>query len=200
MSPLDRIATFILIRHPLGLIILLQNPIKTASHNIFDMAVPVQNGNGVPQNGALKNGNHASEMTDFLQVLPSQHLEPLWSQMSAMVPPTPNPTAKAHIWKYEESLPYLETAGRLVPEEKAERRVLMLVNPSMSEFPNSASPNPTETNPPSQRLHTLRIPYMEAFSGSILGRQHRRIDTLALPVASSLMAKASLLLRARRCL
>jgi gentisate 1,2-dioxygenase len=72
------------------------------------------------------------EMQEYLATLPSQHVEPLWSQMSMMVPPTPNPAAKAHIWKYEETRPYLESAGRLVPEEKAERRVLMLVNPNLS--------------------------------------------------------------------
>ncbi|KAG7143692.1 Gentisate 1 like protein [Verticillium longisporum] len=79
------------------------------------------------------------EMEDFLSVLPSQHLEPLWSQMNVMVPPNPNPTAKAHMWKYAEALPHLQKAGALVPEERAERRVLMLVNPSMQ------SPYTTDT-------------------------------------------------------
>ncbi|KAH6695000.1 RmlC-like cupin domain-containing protein [Plectosphaerella plurivora] len=83
--------------------------------------------------------NESEEMKKFLSVLPSQHLEPLWSQMNTMVPPTPKPTALAHMWKYEEALPHLQNAGRLVPEEKAERRVLMLVNPSMQ------SPYTTDT-------------------------------------------------------
>lgn len=75
--------------------------------------------------------SETKEMQDFLSELPSQHLEPLWSQMNVMVPPSPNPTAKAHMWKYAEALPQLQKAGALVPEERAERRVLMLVNPSM---------------------------------------------------------------------
>jgi gentisate 1,2-dioxygenase len=74
------------------------------------------------------------EMKQYLSELPSENLEPLWSQMSMMVPPTPNPTAKPHMWTYREALPHLETAAKLVPEEKAERRVLMLVNPSMREY------------------------------------------------------------------
>jgi gentisate 1,2-dioxygenase len=74
------------------------------------------------------------EMKQYLSELPSKNLEPLWSQMSMMVPPTPNPTAKPHMWTYREALPHLETAAKLVPEEKAERRVLMLVNPSMREY------------------------------------------------------------------
>ncbi|RXG42336.1 hypothetical protein VDGE_09609 [Verticillium dahliae] len=83
--------------------------------------------------------SETKEMQDFLSELPSQHLEPLWSQMNVMVPPSPNPTAKAHMWKYAEALPQLQKAGALVPEERAERRVLMLVNPSMQ------SPYTTDT-------------------------------------------------------
>ncbi|KAF5234714.1 hypothetical protein FANTH_12066 [Fusarium anthophilum] len=79
------------------------------------------------------------EMKQYLSELPSKNLEPLWSQMNMMVPPTPNPTAKPHMWTYREALPHLETAAKLVPEEKAERRVLMLVNPSMQ------SPYTTDT-------------------------------------------------------
>jgi gentisate 1,2-dioxygenase len=73
-------------------------------------------------------------MKQYLSELPSQNLEPLWSQMSMMVPPSPNPTAKPYMWKYKEALPHLETAAKLVPEEKAERRVLMLVKPSMRKY------------------------------------------------------------------
>jgi gentisate 1,2-dioxygenase len=54
--------------------------------------------------------------------------------MDAMVPASPNPVAKAHLWKYEDALPHLLQAGKLVPAESAERRVLMLVNPSMGEL------------------------------------------------------------------
>lgn len=73
-----------------------------------------------------------SDMKSYLKTLPSRHLEPLWSNMDVMVPPTPAPTAKPYMWKYRDTLPYLSTAGKIVPEEMAERRVLMLVNPSMS--------------------------------------------------------------------
>lgn len=72
-----------------------------------------------------------STMDQYLAGLPSKNFEPLWSRMNAMVPPTPNPVARPHLWKYSSSLPDLETAARLVPEEQAERRVLMLVNPSL---------------------------------------------------------------------
>lgn len=80
------------------------------------------------------NTSRAGELKGLLSDLPAQNLEPLWTQMSAMVPGSPNPVASAHIWKYDEVLPHLQKAARLVPEEQAERRVLMLVNPSMSKY------------------------------------------------------------------
>jgi gentisate 1,2-dioxygenase len=86
---------------------------------------------------AVASDGETDEMKQYLGELPSKNLEPLWSQMSMMVPPSPNPTAKPHIWKYKEALPHLETAAKLVPEEKAERRVLMLVNPSMRKYATS---------------------------------------------------------------
>jgi gentisate 1,2-dioxygenase len=70
-------------------------------------------------------------MEQYLAGLPAKNLEPLWNRMNAMVPPNPNPTARPYMWKYSTALPDLEEAAKLVPEEQAERRVLMLVNPSM---------------------------------------------------------------------
>ncbi|KAK8093380.1 hypothetical protein PG997_000065 [Apiospora hydei] len=52
----------------------------------------------------------------YLQSLPSKNLAPLWTVMGAMVPPRPAPKA---------------SAGEVVDAKEAERRVLMLVNPSM---------------------------------------------------------------------
>ncbi|KAK2029221.1 gentisate 1,2-dioxygenase [Colletotrichum zoysiae] len=83
--------------------------------------------------------NKADAMDEYLDRLPSQHLEPLWSQMNVMVPPTPAPVARPHIWKYADNLPLLHKAAELVGEKQAERRVLMLVNPNME------SPYTTDT-------------------------------------------------------
>ncbi len=71
-------------------------------------------------------------MEEYLQSLPHMHLEPLWDRLGTMVPALPNPVCVPHLWSYKETLPYLSEAGKMVPEEEAERRVLMLVNPSMS--------------------------------------------------------------------
>lgn len=77
------------------------------------------------------NGATSTEMNEFTAILPSQNLEPLWSRMSDMVPSAPNPRATPHIWKYKDVFPHLCKAGQIVPEQMAERRVLMLVNPNL---------------------------------------------------------------------
>lgn len=55
---------------------------------------------------------------------------PLWSQMTRLNPPAPNPTAVPHVWEYAKIRPNLIRAGNLISEKAAERRVLMLVNPA----------------------------------------------------------------------
>ena len=78
--------------------------------------------------GASKN---ASET--LLLNLETQHTKPLWTQMTKLNPPLPNPTAIPYVWKYDEIRPHLLQAGELVTEKQAERRVLMLVNPARGE-------------------------------------------------------------------
>ena len=55
---------------------------------------------------------------------------PLWKQMARLNPPAPNPTTVPNVWKYSAIRPNLERAGKLVPADQAERRVLMLTNPA----------------------------------------------------------------------
>ncbi|KAI1385474.1 gentisate 1,2-dioxygenase [Hypoxylon trugodes] len=85
------------------------------------------------------NGNGITKLETYLQTLPERNMEPLWTKMNAMVPPRPNPKAVPYIWKYSESLPLLSQAAEIVPAEEAERRVLMLVNPTLE------SPYTTDT-------------------------------------------------------
>lgn len=76
------------------------------------------------------NSNH-NETRAFYESLPKHNLEPLWLQLEKLVSPRPNPAASVAIWRYAEILPALMEAGRIVPVEEAERRVLMLINPSL---------------------------------------------------------------------
>ena len=59
--------------------------------------------------------------------------------MAKMNPPVPDPKTVPHLWEYEKLRPALIKAGRLVTEKQAERRVLMLINPS------SEAPETTDT-------------------------------------------------------
>lgn len=66
----------------------------------------------------------------LLMDLPVVNAEPLWAKMTRLNPPSPSPQTIPFIWKYDEIRPYLVRAGNLVSEKEAERRVLMLINPS----------------------------------------------------------------------
>ena len=76
--------------------------------------------------------SNAAEL--LLQKLPPEHVEPLWTVMKAMVPARPSPKAEVGLWKYRDLRPLLLEAGRVVPTEQAERRVLMLINPALSMY------------------------------------------------------------------
>lgn len=67
------------------------------------------------------------ELLDDVQRL---HTLPLWTEMSRLNPPEPNPTCIPHLWPYDEIRPHLLKAGEMITEKQAERRVLMLVNPA----------------------------------------------------------------------
>ncbi|KAI5919536.1 RmlC-like cupin [Camillea tinctor] len=66
---------------------------------------------------------------DLLTALQSCHTLPLWTQMTRLNPPLPNPKCRPHIWEFDKIRPHLLKAGEEITEKQAERRVLMLVNP-----------------------------------------------------------------------
>lgn len=70
------------------------------------------------------------ETSQMLRAAEISHTKPLWKQMSRLNPALPNPRCIPHLWKYSDIQPTLLQAGHLVTESQAERRVLMLVNPS----------------------------------------------------------------------
>ncbi|KAH2980360.1 hypothetical protein KXV25_003237 [Aspergillus fumigatus] len=72
----------------------------------------------------------ADSAAQLLQDLEASKTLPLWTQMTRLNPPEPNPTAVPFVWKYDSIRPNLLRAGHLVTEKQAERRVLMLVNPA----------------------------------------------------------------------
>ena len=66
----------------------------------------------------------------LLKMADGLHTKPLWAQMARLNPPLPNPKCTPHVWEYHKIRPSLLQAGELITEKQAERRVLMLVNPS----------------------------------------------------------------------
>lgn len=71
-----------------------------------------------------------SAVKQLVNTVRKLHAMPLWEQMTKLNPPAPNPSAVPHIWHYKDIRPSLGQAGKLVTEDQAERRVLMLVNPA----------------------------------------------------------------------
>lgn len=61
----------------------------------------------------------------------TQHAEPLWTVMDAMVSHQAVPRAVPNIWRWSAMKPLLDRAGDLVGTEEAERRVFMLTNPAL---------------------------------------------------------------------
>lgn len=74
------------------------------------------------------NGVDTSEQ--LLRDLQDSKTLPLWTQMTRLNPAAPNPTAVPFVWEYENIRPNLLRAGNLISEKEAERRVLMLINPT----------------------------------------------------------------------
>ena len=75
------------------------------------------------------------EQTDNLEHLFQEavleHAEPLWPKLGEIAPPAPTAKATPYLWSYERLRPFCERAARLVGTELAERRVFMLINPTM---------------------------------------------------------------------
>lgn len=61
----------------------------------------------------------------------SEHAEPLWTVMEAMVSKEPAAKAVPELWRWDTLRPLLNRAGELVGTDLAERRVFMLINPAL---------------------------------------------------------------------
>ena len=57
-------------------------------------------------------------------------LAPLWEVLKGLVPREPKSRAVPYQWKYDEIRPLLLELGSLLTAEEAERRALVLENPS----------------------------------------------------------------------
>jgi gentisate 1,2-dioxygenase len=71
------------------------------------------------------------QRADFYNRIGSRHMTPLWEVLGALVPPQPRSPAVANLWRYAELREQVMEAGQLITAEEAERRVLILENPSL---------------------------------------------------------------------
>ncbi|MGJ7542528.1 gentisate 1,2-dioxygenase [Variovorax sp. LT1R16] len=77
----------------------------------------------------------ASELAQreaYYEELRGESLAPLWASLTRLVPPSPQPSAKPFSWSYAAVREHLLTAGTLITAEEAERRVLVLENPTLA--------------------------------------------------------------------
>jgi len=68
---------------------------------------------------------------EYYQRLEQKHAAPLWEVLGDLIPSQPRPPASPARWRYQEMRALLLEAGRLITAKEAERRVLILENPSM---------------------------------------------------------------------
>jgi gentisate 1,2-dioxygenase len=71
------------------------------------------------------------ERREYYQRLEQKHAAPLWEVLGDLIPAQPRPTASPAVWRYQEMRSLLLEAGQLITPQEAERRVLILENPSM---------------------------------------------------------------------
>lgn len=68
---------------------------------------------------------------EYYQRLQEKHAAPLWEVLGELIPKQPQPAARPALWRYQEMRALLLEAGQLITPLEAERRVLILENPSM---------------------------------------------------------------------
>lgn len=79
---------------------------------------------------------------DYLEALAQISVAPLWPALRGLLPyGPPERRTRPFLWRYGEVRPHLLRAGALTPMEKAERRVLVYVNPGLGLERLTATPS-----------------------------------------------------------
>jgi gentisate 1,2-dioxygenase len=71
------------------------------------------------------------ERATYYERIGAHNMTPLWEVLGALVPEQPRSPASAALWRYSELRNQVLEAGRLISAEQAERRVLILENPTL---------------------------------------------------------------------
>ncbi len=75
--------------------------------------------------------NVQSVRQNFYDKISKEDMAPLWEVLRNVVTKEPKSKASPKVWKYDEIKKYILEAGELITPEEAERRVLVLENPSL---------------------------------------------------------------------
>src|SRR3954466_4497978 len=67
---------------------------------------------------------------EFYRDLEERSIEPLWRTLETAAQREPRVQSVPHIWKWQDVRKQMLRAGDIVTAQEAERRVLMLINPS----------------------------------------------------------------------
>ena len=73
----------------------------------------------------------AMQLRNLYSEMAPRHLYPLWEVLHGLVTPMPRSAAQPVLWRYAEARDFLMRAGALISAEQAERRVLIMENPSL---------------------------------------------------------------------
>jgi gentisate 1,2-dioxygenase len=68
----------------------------------------------------------------FYDRIATRSMAPLWEVLRGIAPPEPVTGLAAHVWRWEECRSYLIEAGDLLSADEAQRRALLLENPTLS--------------------------------------------------------------------
>jgi gentisate 1,2-dioxygenase len=68
----------------------------------------------------------------FVKTIRDYHLAPLWDVLPTLITAEPKSTIEPYRWRYEEIRPHLLAAAAVITAQEAERRVLVLENPSLT--------------------------------------------------------------------
>jgi gentisate 1,2-dioxygenase len=71
------------------------------------------------------------ERQAFYKRIDAHNMAPLWTRLKSLVPAEPTPIGSAHHWSYAQLRPHVLESAEHISAREAERRVLILENPSL---------------------------------------------------------------------
>ncbi|GAA5156451.1 MULTISPECIES: cupin domain-containing protein [Amycolatopsis] len=76
------------------------------------------------------------ELDELYRGFEKELLVPLWTEIGDLMPASPSPAMRPHVWRWQTLLPLAEKAGELVPVGRGgERRAIALANPGLGGAP-----------------------------------------------------------------